>query len=92
MLNSCGLQTISSAAPQPSYSCGNIISSCGVYFEGDTSISPSVQTDLHELIDLSTLQPDNTPSTSTLEIVFFFFYLQTYKTDMASVQPKFHDI
>ena len=46
-LKSCSSQTISSAAQQPSYSCSNIITSCGVCFGGHTSISPSAQSDLH---------------------------------------------
>ncbi|CAH3139576.1 unnamed protein product [Pocillopora meandrina] len=87
LLNSCGSQTISSAALQPSYFCGNIISSCGVYFKGDTSISPSAQSDLHEVIDLSTLQPDNTPATST-PVSVELSGLQIYKTDVASVRPN----
>ena len=49
-LKSCSSQTISSAAQQPSYSCSNIITSCGVCFGGHTSISPSAQSDLHEVI------------------------------------------
>ena len=56
-LKSCSSQTISSAAQQPSYSCSNIITSCGVSIGGHTSISPSAQSDLHEVIDLSTMQP-----------------------------------
>ena len=87
MLNSCGSQTISSAAPQPSYSCGNIISSCEVYFKGDTSISPYAQSDLHEVIDLSTLQPGNTPATFTPDSVELSG-LQIYKSDLASVRPN----
>ena len=81
MPNSCRSQTISSAALQPSYSCDNTISSCGVYFEGDTSIP------VHEVIDLSTLQRDNTPATSTPDSVELSG-LQIYKTDVTSVQPN----
>ena len=79
--NSCGSQTISSAAPQPSYSCDNIISSCGVYFEGDTSISPSAQSDLHEVIDFSTLQTDNNPCHiySSLNPMVSIWLAQEYK-------------
>ena len=54
-LKSYGSQTISSAAQQPSYSCNNIITLYGVYFEGDTRISSSAQSDFHEVLDLSTL-------------------------------------
>ena len=54
-LKSYGSQTISSAAQQPSYSCSNIITLCGVYFEGDTRINSSAQSDFHEVLDLSTL-------------------------------------
>ena len=54
-LKSYGSQTISSAAQQPSYSCSNIITLCGVYFEGDTRISSSAQSDFHEVLNLSTL-------------------------------------
>ena len=87
MPNGCGSQTISSAALRPSYSCDIIISSRGVYFEGDASISPSAQSDLHEVLDLSTLQTDNTPTTSTPDSIELSG-LQIYKTDVASVQPN----